>query len=237
MTAVWWFSARRAAVAMRAEHGSMAARTVLQPGMAALPPPGKIAHTWVDDGQALVTGSLFVALGMTMFAHAGLLTGGVAGVAFLLRYSTGLNLALCFFVLNLPFYWLAWKRLGAEFTIKSFIAVAMVSVFTAAAPQVVRFEVLNPWVAAVLGGCLVGFGLMALLRHRASVGGVNILAQWLQQTRGLSAGKLQMSVDVVVVLLALATVPPVRVLQSVLGAVAIGAILTLNHRPGRYLGV
>jgi uncharacterized membrane-anchored protein YitT (DUF2179 family) len=89
----------------------------------------------------------------------------------------------------------------------------------------------------VLGGFLVGFGLLALLRHRASVGGVNILAQWLQQTRGLSAGKVQMSVDVCVVLVALAVVSPMRVLQSVVGAVAIGAILTLNHRPGRYLGV
>jgi uncharacterized membrane-anchored protein YitT (DUF2179 family) len=205
--------------------------------MAALTPPGNVAHTWIDDGQALVTGSLFVALGMTMFAHAGLLTGGVAGVAFLLSYGIGVNLALCFFVLNLPFYGLAWKRLGAEFTAKSFIAVGLVSVFTSAAPRVVRFEVLDPWLAAVLGGCLVGFGLMALLRHRASVGGVNILAQWLQQTRGLSAGKVQMSVDVVVVLVALTTVSPIKVLQSVLGAVVIGAILTLNHRPGRYLGV
>jgi uncharacterized membrane-anchored protein YitT (DUF2179 family) len=76
-----------------------------------------------------------------------------------------------------------------------------------------------------------------LLRHQASVGGVNILAQWLQQSRGLSAGKVQMSVDVAVVLTALLVVPPERVLQSVMGAVAIGAILTLNHRPGRYLGV
>ena len=79
--------------------------------------------------------------------------------------------------------------------------------------------------------------MLALLRHRASVGGVNILAQWLQQTKGLSAGKIQMSVDVLVVLAALFTVPPERVLQSVVGAVAIGAILTLNHKPGRYLGV
>lgn len=205
--------------------------------MAALPPPGSIAHTWIDDGQALVTGSLFVALGLTMFAHAGLLTGGVAGVAFLLRYASGLDLALCFFLLNLPFYGLAWKQLGPEFTVKSFVAVGLVSAFTALAPRVVRFEVLDPWLAAVLGGCLVGFGLMALLRHRASVGGVNILAQWLQQSRGISAGKVQMSVDVVVVLVALGTVPPVKVLQSVLGAVVIGAILTLNHRPGRYLGV
>lgn len=94
-----------------------------------------------------------------------------------------------------------------------------------------------PDVGRKLGGFLIGFGLLALLRHRASVGGVNILAQWLQQTKGLSAGKIQMSVDVLVVLAALFVVPPARVLQSVVGAFAIGAILALNHKPGRYLGV
>jgi uncharacterized membrane-anchored protein YitT (DUF2179 family) len=194
-------------------------------------------HTWLDDGHALIAGSLFVALGLTMFAHAGLLTGGIAGVAFLASYTSGLSLALCFFAFSLPFFLLSWQRLGREFTLKSLLAVSLVSACTALAPRVVRFEFLNPWVAAVLGGFLVGFGLLALLRHQASVGGVNIVAQWLQQTKGLSAGKIQMSVDVLVVLAALFTVPPVRVLQSVVGAVAIGAILTLNHKPGRYLGV
>lgn len=194
-------------------------------------------HSWLDDGHALIAGSLFVALGLTMFAHAGLLTGGVAGVAFLLSYATGTNLSFCFFVLSLPFFWLSWRRLGQEFTLKSFFAVALVSLCTALAPKAVRFELLNPWVASVLGGFLIGFGLLALLRHRASVGGVNILAQWLQQSRGMSAGKLQMSFDVLVVLAAIFVVPPERVVQSVVGAVAIGAILTLNHKPGRYLGV
>lgn len=196
-----------------------------------------IAHSWLDDAHALVAGSLFVALGLTMFAHAGLLTGGVAGLAFLVSYATGASLALAFFGLSLPFFALAWSRLGAAFTLKSFAAVALVSACTALAPKVVRFELLDPWVAAVLGGFLVGFGLLALLRHRASVGGVNILAQWLQQTKGLSAGKVQMAVDVIVVLAALWLVPPLKVLQSVAGAVAIGAILALNHKPGRYLGV
>lgn len=199
--------------------------------------PDRLAHSWLDDGHALIAGALFVALGLVMFAHAGLLTGGVAGLAFLASYATGASLGLCFFVFSLPFFWLSWRRLGTEFTLKSFGAVALVSLCTAVAPRVVRFELLNPWVAAVVGGLLIGFGLLALLRHRASVGGVNIVAQWLQQSRGWSAGKVQMSVDVVVVLSALLVVPPVRVLQSVLGAVAIGAILTLNHRPGRYLGV
>ena len=46
-----------------------------------------------------------------------------------------------------------------------------------------------------------------------------------------------MSVDLVVVLAALWVLPPLQVAQSVVGAVAIGAILALNHKPGRYLGV
>jgi len=201
------------------------------------PSPASQPHTWLDDGHALVAGALFVALGLTMFAHAGLLTGGVAGAAFLLHYATGWPLAAWFWVLNLPFYALAWSRLGRAFTLKSFGAVSLVSACTAAAPRVVRFDLLDPWVAAVLGGLLIGFGLLALLRHQASVGGVNILAQWLQQSRGWSAGRVQMGVDLVVVLAALCVLEPLRVLQSVLGAVAIGAILVLNHRPGRYLGV
>ncbi len=200
-------------------------------------PAEAITHSWLDDAHALVAGSLFVALGMTMFSYAGLLTGGVAGVAFLASYATGSSVALFFFLLNLPFFGLAWFRLGTEFTLKSFAAVVLVSVCTALAPKVVRFEFLNPWLASVLGGFLIGFGLLALLRHGASVGGVNIVAQWLQQSRGLSAGKVQMAVDVLVVLAALVVVPPARVLQSVVGALAIGAILALNHRPGRYLGV
>jgi uncharacterized membrane-anchored protein YitT (DUF2179 family) len=200
-------------------------------------PPEPLTHSWLDDGHALVAGCLFVALGLTMFVHAGLLTGGVAGVAFLVSYATGWSLPACFFAFSLPFFWLSWRQLGREFTLKSFGAVAGVSLCTALAPRVVRFELLDPWVASVLGGFLVGFGLLALLRHRASVGGVNILAQWLQQSRGFSAGKIQMSVDVLVVLAALFVVPAERVLQSVVGAVAIGAILTLNHKPGRYLGV
>ena len=204
----------------------------------AVPPaPDLQAHTWLDDGHALIAGSLFVALGLTMFSHVGLLTGGVAGLAFLTRYATGASLGWVFFLLNLPFFGLAWRQLGVEFTLKSFVAVSLVSLCTTLAPSVVGFDHLNPWVAAVLGGFLIGFGLLALLRHHASVGGVNILAQWLQQQRGISAGKVQLSVDAVVVALAFTVMEPTRVLQSLLGAAVVSAVLVLNHKPGRYLGV
>ena len=64
--------------------------------------PDSVAHTWLDDLHALLAGSLFVALGLIMFAHAGLLTGGVAGAAFLASYASGLSLALFFFLFSLP---------------------------------------------------------------------------------------------------------------------------------------
>jgi uncharacterized membrane-anchored protein YitT (DUF2179 family) len=194
-------------------------------------------HTWLEDAIALTTGVLFVALGLVMFKHAGILIGGVAGLAFLASYAFGWNLGLCFFLFSLPFFWLSWKQLGMEFTLKSLGSVAAVSIFTALAPRVLQFDQVNPWLAAVLGGLLIGFGLLALLRHHASVGGVNILAQWAQQKRGFSAGKVQLAVDLPIVLLAFFVLTPERVLQSVLGALALGAFLALNHKPGRYLGV
>lgn len=202
---------------------------------ATLPPAER--HTLLDDAQALLAGTLFVSLGLTMYEHAGLITGGVAGAAFLLSYATGWSFGLLFFLLNLPFYWLAWKRLGLAFTFKTFLAIGLVSVFTSMAPQVVSFDRLHPLVAAVLGGILVGFGLLALLRHRASVGGVNILAQYLQERRRWSAGRVQLVIDGVIVLAALLVLPPQRILLSVLGVVALSGVLMMNHRPGRYLGV
>ena len=35
-----------------------------------------------------------------------------------------------FFAVNLPFYWLGWRRMGARFTLKTFAAVALLSSIT-----------------------------------------------------------------------------------------------------------
>lgn len=72
-------------------------------------------------------------------------------------------------------------------------------------------------------------------RHKASLGGVNILALWLQQRTGLRAGKLQMAVDTCVVLASLWVVSLPMLLASVCGAVVLNLIIAMNHRPGRYI--
>ena len=73
--------------------------------------PEAPAHTLLEDGAAIATGVLLVALGVAFFKQAGLLTGGITGLAFVLHYSTHTSLGLWLFVLNLPFYWLAVRKL------------------------------------------------------------------------------------------------------------------------------
>ncbi|UCG97491.1 MAG: YitT family protein [Burkholderiales bacterium] len=194
-------------------------------------------HSVFDDAQAIVTGALFIALGVALFAQAGLLTGGTAGLAFLIHYATGWRFGVVFFVVNLPFYWLALRTMGWTFTLKTFCAIAALSLFSELMPLVLRFDFLQPVYAGVMGGCLIGAGLLMLFRHRASLGGINVLVLYLQAHRGWRAGKVQMAIDCLIVLAAFALVEPWRIAVSVLGAVALNLVVAVNHRPGRYLGV
>ncbi|VFS27259.1 Uncharacterized BCR, YitT family COG1284 [Serratia liquefaciens] len=81
--------------------------------------PEKLTHTWLEDALALLFGTLMISFGIILFRQAGALTGGTAGMAFLIHYATHLPFGVVFFVINLPFYWLSVRRMGAAFTLKT----------------------------------------------------------------------------------------------------------------------
>ena len=191
-------------------------------------------HSWFDDAQGIFTGTLFVSVALMIFNTAGLLTGGTAGLAFVLHYATGISFGKLFFMINLPFYWFSWTRMGREFTIKTFLAIALLSVLTEWSPRFLDIASIHAGYGAIVGGLLLGSGCLFLARHRASLGGATIISLYLQDKRGWRAGKVQMAMDSVVVTLALFVVPPERVAFSVLAAVLMSLFLWVNHKPGRY---
>jgi len=79
--------------------------------------------------------------------------------------------------------------------------------------------------------------MLMLFRHRASLGGFNVLVLWLQERYGWRAGHIQMVMDCAIVLVALVVVGGAQVLWSVVGAVVLNLSLAINHRPGRYMAV
>ncbi|MBF58552.1 YitT family protein [Halomonas sp. FeN2] len=198
-------------------------------------------HRPYEDMMAMLLGTFFVALGVTFYTHAVLLTGSTAGLALLLSYMTssvtGWGFGVYFFAINLPFYYLAVKRMGWSFTLRTFAAIGLVSLFSELTQGWVQFASVPSIYAALMGGALMGIGMLMLFRHRTSLGGINILALYLQDKHGLRAGYVQLAIDGVILLIALTQLPLDRVGYSVLGALTLNLIIALNHKPGRYIGV
>ena len=196
--------------------------------------PDAQRHSLFDDLQGLLTGTLFVALGLVLLRHTGLLTGGTAGIALVLHYAGGWPFGALFFMLNLPFYLLAWQRLGRRFTAKTFAAVGLLSLLAEWLPQWLQLGAVAPWFAALAGGLLLGAGFIILFRHRASLGGLNVLVLWLQERFGWRAGWVQMAIDCSILLAALPWLSAAQLALSIVAAVAMNFALAVNHRPGRY---
>ncbi len=195
------------------------------------------AHRLHEDIAAVFTGTLIVALGVAFLSKATLLTGGTAGLSLLLQYATGFEFGSLFLAVNLPFYALSILRMGWKLTVRTFLAVLMVSYLTTLTTAWVGIDYLNPIYAAVAGGMLVGLGLLILFRHRTSLGGVNILALYAQECYGLSAGYVQLAIDGLILLASLFVVTLEQFALSLLATIVINLVIATNHKPGRYLGV
>ncbi|SDM11737.1 Uncharacterised 5xTM membrane BCR, YitT family COG1284 [Franzmannia pantelleriensis] len=194
-------------------------------------------HRPYEDVMAMLLGTLLVALGVHFYSQALLLTGSTAGMAFLVQYATGWRFGVVFFLINLPFYYLAIRRMGWSFTLRTFAAIALVSLFVELTGRWLSVDALNAVYAALMGGSLIGIGMLVLFRHRTSLGGINILALYLQDSRGWRAGYVQLGIDGLLLLIAFFMLPLDKVALSVVGALVLNLIVALNHKPGRYMGV
>ena len=194
-------------------------------------------HTLVEDAFAITIGVALVSFGVFLFQQASLVIGGVAGLALLAHYATGLDFGLLFFLINLPFYAFGIGGMGWKFIVKTFLAVALMSVMVRVLPGFISVSDVHPAVAVAFGGPMIGLGLLALFRHGAGLGGVNILVYWLQKQRNWRAGYIQLGIDMAILAAAAFVIPWPALAWSVAGAVMFNMILGVNHKPGRYMGV
>jgi len=192
-------------------------------------------HSPFEDAQGILVGATLVALGIQFLASANLMTGQIAGLSLLGSYATSWSFGAIFFVLNLPFYLLAVQQLGWTFTFKTFGAVAVMSAISELFPLILTVETVHPALGAALAGVLIGVGLIVLFRHGATLGGVGIVALWLQDRHGIQAGNTQLGFDLLVFGLAFFLLPAPVVLWSLFGAVILNLIITVNHRRDRYV--
>ncbi|WP_298499482.1 YitT family protein [uncultured Maritimibacter sp.] len=192
-------------------------------------------HSLIEDAFAFLTGATLMALSVQFLQAGELFTGQVAGASLILSYLSGYSFGLVFFIINLPFYAFSVLRMGWRFTLKSFAAVLLMSVIANFMASRMVIEVPHPAVGAVLAGLIAGAGLLVLFRHGASMGGIGMMALFLQDNFGIKAGLVQLGFDACIFAFAVFFFPPSVVLWSLLGAVVLNIVITLNHRRDRYV--
>lgn len=194
-----------------------------------------IKHTALEDAQGLATGAVMCSMGLVLLTHLGLITGQTAGLAVVISYLTGGSFGLIFFAINVPFYLFAIKAMGWEFTLKSMACVAALSLATEFVPLGFAIERLNPVLGVIMFGVVTGIGLLAIFRHKGSLGGLGVVALWIQDTYGIRAGYIQLGFDAVLFTVAAFLFPLSVVMYSLLGAVVLNALIAFNHRRDWYV--
>jgi len=193
-------------------------------------------HSPAEDVYAFLIGSSFIVIGIVLLHTAGLITGGMAGIALLVSQVAPIQPALLLLLLNIPFFLLARRTMGTAFMVKTIVVNLLVTALAAGVPNVIAIDRLDPWFAAIFGGTIIGMGILSLARHGAGVGGSGVVALSLQKAKGWNAGKTQLIIDIGVLAASLPILDLSHFALSALSAAAINAVLMVNHRPGRYTG-
>ena len=196
-----------------------------------------IRHTLFEDAYAIVTGCSFVVLGLAFLEAAGLVTGGIAGLALLISYLVPLPPGMLFTLLNIPFFLLA-GRLGRGPMLKAMVANLLIAGLALLIPSVLQLKAVNGLFAALFGGTLIGAGILLLARHHVGVGGIGIMSLMLQRSRGWNAGRTQLVADALILIVAVPvlTMGLARFATSLLSAAAVAGVLIVFHKAGRYTG-
>lgn len=192
-------------------------------------------HSPLEDVQGFSIALITTAIGLTIISQLGFITGQTAGLALVISYLTGWSFSWVFWLINIPFYALAYFRMGREFTIKSALCVTALSILVAVIPNWMTFSHIDPLFGTIAFGILTGYGLLGTFRHKGSLGGLGVVALYAQDQFGIRAGLVQLCFDAVLFTVAFFLFEPTRVLYSLLGAVILNGVIAFNHRRDRYI--
>lgn len=197
--------------------------------------PAAIAHSWAEDLFGLANGCLLLALGLHLLHKAGLMTGGMAGLALLLSYLLPLPPGGLFAALNLPIFLLFWRSLGTPYILRSLAATLCVTVLVDLVAQELEVAHIGMGLASVMGGTVLGIGILAVTRHGTGVGGLAVIARWICGRTGWRFGAVCMAADAVIVASGFASLGAERGFYSLMTALMMNVVVLVWHRPDRYL--
>ncbi|MFC0213464.1 YitT family protein [Paenibacillus chartarius] len=140
----------------------------------------------------LFLGACMVSVGLEIFlVPNSIIDGGITGISIIASHLSGWPLGLFLTLLNLPFLFLGYKQIGKTFAISTLFSVLVMSIGTTLLHPVPPITI-DPLLAAVFGGIILGIGIGLVIRSGGSLDGTEIVAILLNKKLPFSVGETVM---------------------------------------------
>lgn len=133
-----------------------------------------------QDILFIVVGTLLMAISVnTIYEPMDMVTGGVSGLAIVIKYFTKIPIWLINAIINIPLFIIALKVKGKNFISKTLFATIC---FTIALYIIPSFNIQNEdiFLASITGGVIGGTGLGLVFLTSASTGGTDLMSSIIQ---------------------------------------------------------
>ena len=135
-----------------------------------------------------------------------LVGGGVTGLASIIQYATGFNVAYSYFIINAILVLIAMKILGAEFGAKTIYAMVITSVFLRFLPGMMPADFIADFthengklINVIFAGAMVGLGIALTFTQGGSTGGTDIIGLILNKYYRISPGTVILILDLIII--------------------------------------
>lgn len=162
----------------------------------------------VKNYGVITAGCLLYAFAFNCFFQTNnLAMGGFTGIAQVInRFVPGLSVGAMVFAMNVPLMILGVKKQGWSLLFASVFAIAVSSAMIDAMALLISFPSMDPLLACLYGGVLLGVALGLMMQKNATTGGTELAARLLKYVfPGLSIGRLCLIIDVTVICIYAAT--------------------------------
>ena len=126
--------------------------------------------------------------------------GGLTGIATILNYLFSLPIGTVVFILNIPLLAAGFIKFGGVFIAKTAVATAVMSLTLDISGLFMPKMKIDPILAALFGGLLMGLGISLFMLRGATTGGTDIIAKLINcKFPHLTVGRLMLAADAAVV--------------------------------------
>lgn len=126
--------------------------------------------------------------------------GGLTGIATILNYLFSLPIGTVVFILNIPLLAAGFIKFGGVFIAKTAVATAVMSLTLDISGLFMPKMKIDPILAALFGGLLMGLGISLFMLRGATTAGTDIIAKLINRKfPHLTVGRLMLAADAAVV--------------------------------------